>query len=115
MMEDPAGLTVTLMAHQSKALAWMTWRESQVPSGGILGKYLFSPCVTPPTHPPIELFCVVCSSLATNIHLHNVVLREALFSLPHASHLFFFFCPRHASHVGYSQPDFRVQSLDIMY
>ena len=34
---DPAGLTVSLMSHQSKALSWMTWREKEVPSGGILG------------------------------------------------------------------------------
>lgn len=37
MVEDPAGLKVTLMAHQKKALAWMMWKEKQIPSGGILG------------------------------------------------------------------------------
>lgn len=33
---DPKGLKVNLMSHQSRALAWLMWRESQKPSGGIL-------------------------------------------------------------------------------
>ena len=36
--EDPAGLVVSLMSHQRRALAWLMWRESQLPRGGILGK-----------------------------------------------------------------------------
>ncbi|XP_059160044.1 transcription termination factor 2-like [Physella acuta] len=35
-LDDPAGLTVTLMPHQRQALAWLTWREQQHPPGGIL-------------------------------------------------------------------------------
>ncbi|CAG0888256.1 unnamed protein product, partial [Darwinula stevensoni] len=34
--QDPAGLKVHLMAHQREALTWLTWRETQVPPGGIL-------------------------------------------------------------------------------
>lgn len=37
LMEDPEGLVVPLMPHQKHAIAWMIWRESQVPHGGILG------------------------------------------------------------------------------
>ncbi|CAG5131816.1 unnamed protein product, partial [Candidula unifasciata] len=33
---DPHGLQVTLKAHQRQALAWLAWREKQVPPGGIL-------------------------------------------------------------------------------
>lgn len=36
--EDPKGLKVDLMPHQKHALAWLLWRETQKPSGGILGK-----------------------------------------------------------------------------
>lgn len=35
--DDPKNLKVTLMTHQRQAMAWLTWRENQVPSGGILG------------------------------------------------------------------------------
>ena len=38
MMEDPPDLKVQLMAHQKKALRWMLWKETQIPSGGILGE-----------------------------------------------------------------------------
>ncbi|NXT95039.1 TTF2 factor, partial [Anhinga rufa] len=34
--EDPSGLKVPLMLHQKQALAWLLWRESQKPCGGIL-------------------------------------------------------------------------------
>ncbi|CAH6929076.1 transcription termination factor 2 [Phodopus roborovskii] len=34
--EDPAGLKVPLLRHQKQALAWLLWRESQKPQGGIL-------------------------------------------------------------------------------
>lgn len=34
--EDPAGLKVPLLRHQKQALAWLHWRESQKPQGGIL-------------------------------------------------------------------------------
>ncbi|XP_021121409.1 transcription termination factor 2 isoform X2 [Heterocephalus glaber] len=34
--EDPAGLKVPLLLHQKQALAWLLWRESQKPKGGIL-------------------------------------------------------------------------------
>ncbi|XP_065762256.1 transcription termination factor 2 isoform X1 [Muntiacus reevesi] len=36
MAEDPAGLKVSLLPHQKQALAWLLWRESQKPRGGIL-------------------------------------------------------------------------------
>ncbi|XP_022352247.1 transcription termination factor 2 [Enhydra lutris kenyoni] len=36
MAEDPAGLKVPLLPHQKQALAWLSWRESQKPHGGIL-------------------------------------------------------------------------------
>ncbi|KAK2493803.1 hypothetical protein MC885_010283, partial [Smutsia gigantea] len=36
MAEDPAGLKVPLLLHQKQALAWLLWRESQKPHGGIL-------------------------------------------------------------------------------
>ncbi|XP_078702450.1 transcription termination factor 2-like isoform X1 [Branchiostoma floridae x Branchiostoma belcheri] len=35
-VEDPACLRVSLLTHQRQALAWLTWREGQHPSGGIL-------------------------------------------------------------------------------
>lgn len=35
-LDDPKGLKVTLMTHQRQALAWLTWRECQSMSGGIL-------------------------------------------------------------------------------
>ncbi|XP_075023563.1 transcription termination factor 2 isoform X2 [Calonectris borealis] len=34
--EDPSGLKVPLLPHQKQALAWLLWRESQRPCGGIL-------------------------------------------------------------------------------
>uniref|UniRef100_A0A8C9G756 Transcription termination factor 2 n=1 Tax=Pavo cristatus TaxID=9049 RepID=A0A8C9G756_PAVCR len=34
--EDPSGLKVPLLLHQRQALAWLLWRESQRPCGGIL-------------------------------------------------------------------------------
>ncbi|NXF35058.1 TTF2 factor, partial [Nyctibius bracteatus] len=34
--EDPSGLKVPLLRHQRQALAWLLWRESQRPCGGIL-------------------------------------------------------------------------------
>ncbi|KGL82488.1 Transcription termination factor 2, partial [Tinamus guttatus] len=34
--EDPPGLKVPLLLHQKQALAWLLWRESQSPCGGIL-------------------------------------------------------------------------------
>ncbi|NWW37269.1 TTF2 factor, partial [Panurus biarmicus] len=34
--EDPSGLKVPLLQHQKQALAWLLWRESQRPCGGIL-------------------------------------------------------------------------------
>ncbi|XP_041320036.1 transcription termination factor 2 isoform X2 [Pyrgilauda ruficollis] len=34
--EDPSGLKVSLLQHQRQALAWLLWRESQRPCGGIL-------------------------------------------------------------------------------
>ncbi|XP_071417111.1 transcription termination factor 2 isoform X2 [Pithys albifrons albifrons] len=34
--EDPSGLKVPLLLHQKQALAWLLWRESQQPCGGIL-------------------------------------------------------------------------------
>ncbi|XP_016954041.1 transcription termination factor 2 isoform X2 [Drosophila biarmipes] len=36
LAEDPQGLKVKLMEHQKHALAWMSWRERQLPRGGIL-------------------------------------------------------------------------------
>ncbi|XP_063744388.1 transcription termination factor 2 isoform X2 [Eleginops maclovinus] len=33
---DPKGIKVTLLAHQRRALAWLLWRETQNPCGGIL-------------------------------------------------------------------------------
>ncbi|XP_060834139.1 metacaspase-2-like isoform X4 [Rhopalosiphum padi] len=36
LMEDPEGLVVSLMPHQKHAIAWLSWRESQEPCGGIL-------------------------------------------------------------------------------
>lgn len=38
LMEDPEGLVVPLMPHQKHAIAWLIWRESQEPRGGILGR-----------------------------------------------------------------------------
>jgi len=38
LADDPSGLKVTLMPHQKHAIAWLIWRESQKPHGGILGK-----------------------------------------------------------------------------
>lgn len=40
-MEDPKDLKVTLEPHQRQALTWLIWRETQVPSGGILGPVSF--------------------------------------------------------------------------
>ncbi|NXB82350.1 TTF2 factor, partial [Donacobius atricapilla] len=34
--DDPSGLKVPLLQHQKQALAWLLWRESQRPCGGIL-------------------------------------------------------------------------------
>jgi transcription termination factor 2 len=36
--EGPQGLTIPLMPHQKRAMAWLLWREKQHPKGGILGK-----------------------------------------------------------------------------
>ncbi|XP_066233359.1 transcription termination factor 2 isoform X4 [Saccopteryx leptura] len=36
LVEDPDGLKVPLLQHQKQALAWLLWRESQKPQGGIL-------------------------------------------------------------------------------
>lgn len=44
LADNPKNLRIELMPHQRHALAWLTWRENQKPSGGILGimslKYL---------------------------------------------------------------------------
>ncbi|KAG9470503.1 hypothetical protein GDO78_017578 [Eleutherodactylus coqui] len=34
--EDPRGLKVPLLLHQKQALAWLQWRETQQPQGGVL-------------------------------------------------------------------------------
>ncbi|XP_052004348.1 transcription termination factor 2 isoform X1 [Xyrauchen texanus] len=34
--QDPKGIKVELLPHQRKALAWLLWRETQKPCGGIL-------------------------------------------------------------------------------
>ncbi|XP_056410815.1 transcription termination factor 2 [Hyla sarda] len=34
--DDPRGLKVPLLLHQKQALAWLQWREAQLPQGGIL-------------------------------------------------------------------------------
>ncbi|KAG1654624.1 Transcription termination factor 2 [Nymphon striatum] len=34
--DDPRGLKISLMTHQRQALAWLKWRETQHPPGGIL-------------------------------------------------------------------------------
>lgn len=36
LVDNPKGLKVDLMEHQKHAIAWMMWRESQKPRGGIL-------------------------------------------------------------------------------
>lgn len=38
-MTNPKELKTSLMPHQRRALAWALWRETQVPSGGILGDH----------------------------------------------------------------------------
>ena len=38
MADPPAGLQTDLYPHQCRALAWLLWRETQTPSGGILGE-----------------------------------------------------------------------------
>lgn len=38
LAEDPKGLKVKLMPHQKHAIAWLLWRESEKPHGGVLGK-----------------------------------------------------------------------------
>ncbi|CAM4604996.1 unnamed protein product [Leuciscus chuanchicus] len=35
-VQDPKGIKVELLPHQRKALAWLLWRETQKPCGGIL-------------------------------------------------------------------------------
>ncbi|XP_035531848.1 transcription termination factor 2 [Morone saxatilis] len=35
-VSDPKGIKVSLLAHQRRALAWLLWRETQKPCGGIL-------------------------------------------------------------------------------
>lgn len=37
LADDPQKLKVELMPHQKHAIAWLMWRESQKPRGGILG------------------------------------------------------------------------------
>lgn len=37
LADDPQKLKVELMPHQKHAIAWLMWRESQKPHGGILG------------------------------------------------------------------------------
>lgn len=39
--EQPRSLKATLMPHQLRALAWLLWRERQLPPGGILGELGF--------------------------------------------------------------------------
>ena len=41
LAEPTSGLKVDLMRHQKRALAWLQWREGQIPHGGILGEYNF--------------------------------------------------------------------------
>lgn len=36
-IDPPRSLITALMPHQLYALAWLTWRETQKPRGGILG------------------------------------------------------------------------------
>lgn len=37
LAEEPKGIKVSLMEHQRRALAWLLYRETQRPPGGILG------------------------------------------------------------------------------
>lgn len=58
--EDPQALRsgVKLMPHQKHALAWLMWRESHKPNGGILGKFFN----------PLKIhICLICTDI--NSHL----------------------------------------------
>jgi len=62
--EDPHSLkcSVKLMQHQKHALAWLTWRESHKPNGGILGKF-FNPSKT---H-----ICQICAGIKVKFPSHR--------------------------------------------
>ncbi|KAI8424785.1 hypothetical protein MSG28_006721 [Choristoneura fumiferana] len=49
----PSALKTALMAHQLHALAWLRWRETQRPAGGILAK--LRACMPGGAHSPSEL------------------------------------------------------------
>lgn len=63
--EDPKALrsNVELMPHQKQALAWLMWRESHKPHGGILGEFF------------------VCCNLYHNLGL-NVAYNQSCYQFP---------------------------------
>lgn len=62
--EDPHSLksSVKLMQHQKRALAWLIWRESHKPNGGILGKFFN----TLKTH-----ICLICTDIKVKFPSHR--------------------------------------------
>lgn len=62
--DEPHSLksSVKLMEHQKHALAWLIWRESHKPNGGILGKF-FNPSKT---H-----ICLICTVINVKFPSHR--------------------------------------------
>jgi hypothetical protein len=56
---------VKLMPHQKRALAWLLWRESYQPHGGILGKFFN----------PLKIhICLICTDIKVTFPSHRTRL-----------------------------------------
>ncbi len=87
MIDDPGGLKVSLMAHQKRALAWLMWRETRIPSGGILGTNSWKPISVCFISELMSLHCA-CSRLCDGSCCQCTSLRHSSIILCLHTHVY---------------------------